>query len=95
MLRYAIVELCINIHQSSIDDLHQDLSQIIEKYAKNNDTRAIIFTLKSFNDYFSKTTVYNVQNAQSLIVETLSLISNDSSEKDEIYQLLGKFLTVS
>ena len=78
-----------------MDDLHLDLTSLIHKYSKTNDTKLLIFTLQVLNEYFSKTTVYNVSKSQNIVVEAISLISNTSSDKNTIYQLLGEFLTVS
>lgn len=95
LLKYCIVEICVNIHPSAIEDLHQDLTRLIQKYENEKNLKNLILTLQSLNEYFGKTTIYNVSKAQDLVVETISLISHDSAEKATVYQLLGDFLTVN
>ena len=72
-----------------------DLSSLLHRFDNNNNTKLLIFTFKVINEYFGKTTVYNIDRSQHLVVEALSLISHDSAEKHIVYQLLGELLTVS
>lgn len=77
-----------------VEQLHYNLMSLIHQYDQNNDNKLLIFTLRTLNEYFNKTTVYNISRAQILVVETISLISNDTADKHTIHQLLGEFLDV-
>jgi hypothetical protein len=89
-----MAQMCAAVESQNLDKLFRDLLARFEGYIKTSNSSMLLKTLEILKNFFEKVTIDIVARQRALISLSLSLVAYQGDQASEIYNALGRFLTV-